>query len=110
MGPWDIIGMLVQPLAFVVVGWLGTNVIKKPKDHERADTIEKIARAAASQLVSEFPDKPWATLIEEIIGQIGDQIPTTNRVVARRAASEALVDTQFKMATIKVNGGTIAKK
>jgi hypothetical protein len=102
--------MLVQPLAFVVVGWLGTNVIKKPKDHERAATIEVIARAAAAQLVAEFPDKPWATLIEEIIAAIGDQIPTTNRVVARRAAAEALVDTQFKVATIKANGGTTAPK
>ena len=70
----------------IVLPWLITQVIRTGRDKNRAQTIEIIARAAAAQVLAEFPQSEWAVLVDQIVRQLGDALPPSK---AARAAAEA---------------------
>ncbi len=86
------LGSIVGLLATVVGGWLGTRIIK-PRDHERAQALEAIARGAAALIISLNPAAKWAELLKLVVDLIANAagVPTRNRDAIERAAASALV-------------------
>jgi len=78
------IGILIDTvlIPYAARKWFVTNT-----DKQRAETGEIIARAAAAQVLAEYPDEDWAQLVQFIVTRIGDQLPPA---AARRAAAGAL--------------------
>lgn len=75
--------------ATVIGGWIGTRIIR-PRDHDRAEALDRIARGAATLVVSLYPKADWATLLKAVVDQIADSAGTRNRNAIERAAASAL--------------------
>lgn len=86
-----ILGPLVGLVATAVGAWIATR-ITKPKDHERAELLAKIAAGAAALVVALNPGASWATLLQQVEAQIATAagLPTRNAQAIQRAAAEAL--------------------
>lgn len=79
-------------LAATAVGtWLSTRIVK-PKDHERAGLLDRIARGAVSLVVLNNPNLPAAKLLEMAVNQIALSAGTSSRSAMERAAAAALTD------------------
>ncbi len=85
------IGTALAAAATLFGGWLGTRIVT-PKDHERAALVAVIASGAAALVVSMYPGKPWAELLELIVRQIEASagLPTRNTTAIKQAAAKAL--------------------
>lgn len=99
-----IVGILLSPsvinLAILGLGALIAHTIRKPKDLERAQHLDTIARGAAALVLSLNPDKPWARLLEDTVKQISAAagLPTQNGKAIERAAAGALAGLGVKPA------------
>jgi uncharacterized membrane protein len=86
------LGSLVGLAATLLGTWLGTRFLK-PKDHDRALLLEKIAEGAAALVVATFPTASWATLLQNVVTQVAKAagLPTQNGDAIERAAAAALL-------------------
>ena len=76
----------------MIFGWLAHR-ITKPKDAERAATIEKIAQGVVALLVVAWPKASWTDLIQKAIdAMIAAGAPSTNKAALERAAAAALTE------------------
>ena len=82
---------IVMSIAAIIATFYAHRFVT-PKDHERAQLLETIARGAAALVVSLNPGKAWAALLELVIQQIVStpSVPTANHQAIQRAAAEAL--------------------
>lgn len=88
---WDL-GNIIGLAATLVGVWLGHRIIK-PRDHERAAALERIASGAAALVVAMNPKAPWADLFNLVVGQVASAagVPTQSKDAIERAAAAALV-------------------
>jgi hypothetical protein len=84
-------GQLIGLLATGLGAWLGTRIIR-PRDHERAQALDAIARGAAALVVSINPTAKWAQMLEQVVKTIASTagVPTTSQPAIQRAAAAAL--------------------
>jgi len=85
-------------LAALVIGTFFGRRIVQPRDHERAQLLNDIARAAAALAVSMNPNASWALLLQNVINQVATAagVPTKNAAAIQRAAALALTDMGVK--------------
>ena len=84
---------VVQALAIIVGGWIAHR-LTKPKDHERAALLARIAEASVALVVSNNPNQPWSVLLDLVVREItmAAGVPTSNAGAIKRAAAAALVN------------------
>lgn len=85
----SLIGPLIALLATGVGGWIGSRIIR-PRDHERAALLSRIATDAAALVVAMFPKASWPELLKAVVDQIAAAAGTKNRPAIERAAAAAL--------------------
>ncbi len=87
----ELVGPLVGLVATGVGAWI-VRQLKKPSDLERAQLLEAIATDAAALVVTLYPGRPWAELLQLVIQQISTAagLSTRNAQAIQRAAASAL--------------------
>jgi len=82
---------LVSPLvSLVLLPWLKNKVLKTEEDKGRFELIAAISAEAADVLVLKYPGDDIPALIDRVIEDVADAVPTTNRTVIYRAAAAAV--------------------
>jgi hypothetical protein len=86
------LGSIIGLAATILGTWLGTRIIR-PRDHERAQALDAIAKGAAALVVSIAPPgAKWPDLLKSVVDNISAAagVPTRNRDAIERAAAAAL--------------------
>lgn len=85
------LGNLLGAIAIGVGAWIGHRVTK-PRDHERAAVLDRIAQGAAALVVRMNPTSSWAVLLQNTVQMIAAAagLPTKNAGAIERAAASAL--------------------
>lgn len=80
-------------LALALGTWISNRIVK-PKDHERAELLARIADAAAALTLSLYPKATWAELLDKVVQNIlaAAGVPTRDRGAVERAAAAALAN------------------
>lgn len=82
---------LVSPLvSLVLLPWLQTKVLRTAEDKNRFELIAAISGEAADVLVQAYPGDDIPALIDRVVDDVSDAVPTTNRTVIYRAATAAV--------------------
>ena len=82
---------LVAPLvSLVLLPWLQTKVLRTAEDKNRFELIAAISGEAADVLVLKYPGDDVPALIDRVIDDVANAVPTTNRTVIYRAAAAAV--------------------
>jgi len=86
-------GTFIGLAATLIGGWLGHR-ITKPKDADKAATLDRIARGAVAIIVAAFPKADWTKLLELAVDAISKAagVPTTNKAAIERSAAAALTE------------------
>lgn len=82
----------IELFATALGGWL-LHRISKPRDHDRAALLALIAKDVAAFVVSMFPNKTWAELLQLVVQRIAASagLPTKNAQAIENAAAAALI-------------------
>lgn len=64
--------------------YLLSKVIVTNVDKNRAGTAEIVARAAAAQIISEYPEAEWAQLVDLVIRELADGLDFDPPAAAKR--------------------------
>jgi hypothetical protein len=90
---------VVAILAGYIGGFIHSRILK-PADVDRANSLDAIARGAASLVVSLNPGKDWAALLDSTVQMIlsAAGLPTQNKGAIERAAAAALMNAKGRNA------------
>lgn len=83
----------LEALALAAGTWIASRILK-PKDHERAALLARIAGAAAAYVVSLNPNRPWAELLKLVVERVASAagVPTKSSLAIENAAAQALLE------------------
>src|SRR5262245_4510720 len=80
---------LILAAATLLGGWIGKRATA-PKDHERAEELDRIAAGAVALVRLNNPNASWAKLLELAVNQIALSAGVRDRAAMERAAAAAL--------------------